>query len=332
MPKKAKNRFIFRTLVTLATIAVTAPSLAKPMYWFTVCTNIKASMINTIVTLAIADMGAASNKDESTIKSKRTDNKSDVKALPATMMVLSAVMLASWFTGFLKKLGTTWNWSISDLHTRGTELIKNGTDELNRCRRIVARMFNKMLCYGMAAQVMLQLSLVNMSSAHACSSIPPSHPPEATRSRDMATCFTTETTIGSMATVLANGTINPEDYTFTFDTSQTEFGTDNCATHHVCSQRELFVELRTPDKEIGVRGVSGSSTAAGIGTVIFNLKDDDGRQHKIKLNNVVYLPDSAKNLLSIAQWSTDREHTWCSNGVTTSTPRASITHQGARYS
>ena len=57
-------------LVTLATIAVTAPSLAKLMYWFTVCTNIKASMINTIVTLAIEDTHAIPNKDKSKIKSK----------------------------------------------------------------------------------------------------------------------------------------------------------------------------------------------------------------------------------------------------------------------
>ena len=139
-------------LIILATTAVTTPSLAKLMYWHTVYVQIKALMINTIVTLAIVGICAIPNKDESTIKNEtKINNKSDVEALPGTMMVLSVVMLASWFTGFLKKLGTTWNWSISDLHTRGTELIKNGTDELNRCRRIVARRFNKMLCYGMMA-------------------------------------------------------------------------------------------------------------------------------------------------------------------------------------
>lgn len=57
----------------------------------------------------------------------------------------------------------------------------------------------------------------------------------------------------------------PDD-TYSFANEPTEFGTDNCATHHICSILGLFINMRTAD-DIGVRGVNGSSLAAGIGSI-----------------------------------------------------------------
>ena len=140
--------------------------------------------------------------------------------------------------------------------------------------------------------------------------------------------------------MLANSEVDYEDHISMFETTPTKFGADNCVMHHVCSQRELFTELRILDKNIGVRGVSGCSTTSEIGTVQFKLNDDDGRQDTTNLQKVVYFPDSAKNLLSIAKngarttkmivASHQREHTQCSNGVTTNTSRASTTRLGER--
>ena len=93
---------------------------------------------------------------------------------------------------------------------------------------------------------------------------------------------------------------------FSFIHKSTEFGTDNCATNHICHQKELFVSISQVNNNIGVRGVSGDTKAAGLGSVRFTTKDDEGNQHNILLDNVFYLPTATKNLLSIAQWSATR--------------------------
>ena len=55
--------------------------------------------------------------------------------------------------------------------------------------------------------------------------------------------------------------------------------------------------------------MSRDTKAAGLGSVRFKLKDDEGNQHNILLENVIYLPTATKNLLSIAQWSaTNRDN------------------------
>ena len=61
-----------------------------------------------------------------------------------------------------------------------------------------------------------------------------------------------------------------------------------------------------PVNTIGVKGISGIAKAEGIGTVEFSLTDDDGIVHNIKLEGVIYLPQAAKNLISISKWSEDK--------------------------
>ena len=46
--------------------------------------------------------------------------------------------------------------------------------------------------------------------------------------------------------------------------------------------------------------------ANGVGSVRFKLKDDGGKSHEITLNNVLYLPEASKNLISISQWSAEK--------------------------
>ena len=85
----------------------------------------------------------------------------------------------------------------------------------------------------------------------------------------------------------------------------TEFGTDNCATHHICLLLNIFTDMG-PAPKIGVTGVVGSLMASGIGTIECVLKGDGGMKQKIKLENVIYLPESAKNLISTTEWSHDK--------------------------
>ena len=60
-----------------------------------------------------------------------------------------------------------------------------------------------------------------------------------------------------------------------FDHNGIEFGADNCATHHICANKSLFVGEMTPLSTVGVRGINGVSLAKGLGTVRFDIKDDD---------------------------------------------------------
>lgn len=93
---------------------------------------------------------------------------------------------------------------------------------------------------------------------------------------------------------------------FSFLPDTPKFGTDNCATHHVCNDRSLFVGEILPMTNVGIRGVGGVAVAAGIGTIKFYLTSESGHKDEIILNNVIYLLDCPKNLLSITRWSKDR--------------------------
>ena len=107
-----------------------------------------------------------------------------------------------------------------------------------------------------------------------------------------AMCFTTDIDDDLSPLILHNVSKHAtSDKTISFTNEETEFGTDNCATHHICSLLSLFISMKTAPK-IGVTGVAGSLMASGIGTIQFVLKDDDGKQHEIKLSNVIYLPES----------------------------------------
>ena len=93
---------------------------------------------------------------------------------------------------------------------------------------------------------------------------------------------------------------NISDKHISFNSKATEFGTDNCATHHIFSLLNLFTDIGLAPK-IGVTGVAVSLMASGIGTTKFILTDDNGEKYKIQLKNIIYLPDSAKNLISTTQ-------------------------------
>ena len=70
---------------------------------------------------------------------------------------------------------------------------------------------------------------------------------------------------------------------------------------HVCSQPELFTTMSEPPTRIAVKGIAGSSTAEGVGSVRFSIVDSNDNEHTIDLENVIYLPNAAKNLISTSQ-------------------------------
>ena len=63
----------------------------------------------------------------------------------------------------------------------------------------------------------------------------------------------------------------------------------------------------TTSTNIGVKGISGSSLVTGVEIIRFTIKDDKNKVHEIILDNVIYLPEAVKNLISVAQWDEDKD-------------------------
>eukprot|EP00957_Ditylum_brightwellii_P202660 15331192-Ditylum_brightwellii.AAC.1 len=80
-----------------------------------------------------------------------------------------------------------------------------------------------------------------------------------------------------------------------------EFGLDNCCTNHVCCHKRLFKEMREAPDGVGILVIGGVRKPEGIGTVVFQLTDSTGDVHQIELENVLYIPDAPRNLISITQ-------------------------------
>lgn len=82
---------------------------------------------------------------------------------------------------------------------------------------------------------------------------------------------------------------------FSFIDDPAKFGTNDCATHHICLLLVFFINMR-PVVKIGVTEVTSSTMALGIGLIRFMITDNDGIKYGIQLDNVIYLSDSAKIL------------------------------------
>ena len=79
------------------------------------------------------------------------------------------------------------------------------------------------------------------------------------------------------------------------------FGTDNCATHHICSDYNLFVKSTYRlIKSVGVQGIAGKEVAKGMSTVVIIFTDDDASRSTIILDNGIHLLETSKNLISIS--------------------------------
>ena len=123
---------------------------------------------------------------------------------------------------------------------------------------------------------------------------------------DAAVCLTTEGT--EIGDCIALGNIKSSEHDpFEFTEPQTEFALDNCATHHVCAELALFIGPLRSAVGLGVKGVNGIARAGGIGSIQIKVKNSQGKETQITLHNVIYLPNSAKNLISISRWSADRK-------------------------
>jgi hypothetical protein len=97
-----------------------------------------------------------------------------------------------------------------------------------------------------------------------------------------------------------------------FDSDSYPIGVDSHASRCMVNKAHLFEDLRLNKDKGQVDGISNGLAIAGEGTFKFNIKDDDGKQHTIRIKNSLYVPDMKRCLLSPQHWAQEAgdEQTW----------------------
>ncbi len=93
-----------------------------------------------------------------------------------------------------------------------------------------------------------------------------------------------------MALIYANATLF-------FDTNSSFWVCNNSATGHICNAKLLFSGQLVPSIYM-VGAATGHSEPTLIGTVIFQITDNDGDKQIFMLTHVNYMPQPPVNLLS----------------------------------
>ena len=58
-----------------------------------------------------------------------------------------------------------------------------------------------------------------------------------------------------------------------------------------------------------VNGIWGKTKPKGIGTIMLELKENNGNIHKLKLENFCYLPEAPNILVNTHKWATTEDKT-----------------------
>ncbi len=87
-----------------------------------------------------------------------------------------------------------------------------------------------------------------------------------------------------------------------FDTDSFLIGVDSFASVTMAMRPKQFEDL-VLDAGQSVQGIEGGLAIKGHGTFIFNIEDDEGTVHKIKIADSMYVPDLKFCLLSPQHWA-----------------------------
>jgi hypothetical protein len=88
-----------------------------------------------------------------------------------------------------------------------------------------------------------------------------------------------------------------------FDTDSFLIGMDTFASITMATQPEHFDGLILTKKDGIVKGIEGGLAIKGKGTFKFNIEDDHGKVHHIKIPNSAYVPGLKYCLLSPQHWA-----------------------------
>jgi hypothetical protein len=102
-----------------------------------------------------------------------------------------------------------------------------------------------------------------------------------------------------------------------YHTSTYDIYVDNCASRSITNCMEDFVDEPIP-ADICICGTNGTSKGTLMGTVEWEIEDDQGRTHKIRVPNTIYSANNRSRLLSPQHWAQGandkypiRYGTWC---------------------
>jgi hypothetical protein len=96
-----------------------------------------------------------------------------------------------------------------------------------------------------------------------------------------------------------------------FDSDSYPIGVDSHASRCMANKAHLFEDLRLNKDKGQVDGINDGLENAGKGTFEFLIKDDEGKQHTIRIKNSLYVPDMRRCVLSplyLAQEAGDKQH------------------------
>ena len=96
------------------------------------------------------------------------------------------------------------------------------------------------------------------------------------------------------------------DNTEALDVDSKPFGIDPMASATISNSKDEFSDLR-PLTTTFLAGVGGKVPVEGVGTLVWDIEDDQGMIHKIKINDAYYCSQAPLRLLCPQQWAAQRE-------------------------
>ena len=105
---------------------------------------------------------------------------------------------------------------------------------------------------------------------------------------------------------------------YKFDSESYMIGIDNHASRCISNDINHFITALTPTPRSYLRGITGNLKVKGEGTLVWSIDDDQGRSHKIKIKNCLYVPGLPSCLESPQHWADQADDnyprpdgTWC---------------------
>ena len=85
-----------------------------------------------------------------------------------------------------------------------------------------------------------------------------------------------------------------------FSTDSYAISVGNCASPTIANNLACFEDLRplAPTNNASIKGISGAIYIKKLGTFVFDIEDDDGKVHTIRIANSAYAPAMHGCLLS----------------------------------
>ena len=98
---------------------------------------------------------------------------------------------------------------------------------------------------------------------------------------------------------------------FQFDSDSVLFHVDNCTSTTLWNKRSHFSTLRplteTERQLNGIRGIGGILYPDGIGTLEISIDDDQGHPHTLTVEDALFVPANPFNLFCPQQWAIQRQ-------------------------